>query len=103
MSTKLWYLSFASPKAFLGACVVEGDGVVEAVKEAARLGINPGGEVLGFEVPVGRMDVVPRGVLLSREELMELGIAGKSIKEMNSRERDIVLRNGHPLCEEHNK
>ena len=46
-----WYLSFATQTDFLGGVIVQGGSVIEATKEAWRLGINPGGEVLGVEVP----------------------------------------------------
>jgi hypothetical protein len=42
---------------FLGACIVPGDDVVEAVQAAWRLGCNPGGEALGHVIP---SDVEPR-------------------------------------------
>jgi hypothetical protein len=49
-----FWLSFCDPKkpddGFLGACVVEADSFPAAVKKAWRLGINPGGEVLAFDV-----------------------------------------------------
>lgn len=53
-----WYLSFVDPelappleeqvpggRSWLGACVVKASNDVMAVREAHRLGINPGGEV----------------------------------------------------------
>lgn len=47
-----WWLSFCDghlPKGsqFLGACIVEGDDVAEAAREAWARGCNPGGEVMG--------------------------------------------------------
>lgn len=47
----LWWLSFADHTGFLGATVVEAIDVISAVKEAHRLGTNPGGDVRGVEVP----------------------------------------------------
>jgi hypothetical protein len=52
----LIYMSFADPNKpegtqFLGAAIVEADDLAEATKKTWRLGINPGGEVLSFEVP----------------------------------------------------
>lgn len=51
-----WWLSFVDPDLpegtrSLGVSLVQGDDLVEACKEAHRLGINPGGEVLGCELP----------------------------------------------------
>ncbi len=45
-----WYLSFAGPKGFLGACIVKAFGPMDAVGTAHKLGINPGGEVLMMKV-----------------------------------------------------
>lgn len=45
------YLSFASDAGFLDGCVVRAKSIDQAVREAHRLGINPGGDVLGLEVP----------------------------------------------------
>ena len=47
-----WWLSFAAAE-FLGACSVEAPTFLAAVKVAHALGINPGGECLGIEVPAG--------------------------------------------------
>lgn len=61
MSTvEVWhYLSFVTGEGeeerFAGACVVRGADVVEAVKEAHRLGCSPGGQVLGVPIPDGHM------------------------------------------------
>jgi hypothetical protein len=70
-----WWLSFADgnlPKGtqFLGAAVVEACGMAGAAFEAHRLGINPGGEVLGIEIPdKGVPPESHRNRLLSREEV----------------------------------
>lgn len=51
-----WWLSFADgdkPKGqqFLGVAVVHALGLGDATMQAHRLGINPGGEVLGIPAP----------------------------------------------------
>ncbi len=49
-----WWLSFADTETegrFLGACIVGGRDLVDATERAHRLGCNPGGEVLGVEIP----------------------------------------------------
>ncbi len=78
-----WYLSFADvtrPKGqhFLGACIVQGDDIVEAAREAHVRGCNPGGQVLGAPYP----DDVPtpeprwRYRLLSKAAIAEMdGVA----------------------------
>lgn len=45
-----WWLSFAKPEESLGVCVVEADTFMGAVIKTHRMGINPGGEVLGTPV-----------------------------------------------------
>ena len=67
-----WWLSFADgekPKGeqFLGVAVVKAINVTEAIREAWRLGINPGGECAFQELA----KAPPRNIrrrLLSREE-----------------------------------
>lgn len=75
----MWfYLSFADPdlpkgSQFLGACYVEADSEVQAVRTAHARGCNPGGEVLIGEVPTVYLEehVLPedRYRLLTRDEL----------------------------------
>jgi hypothetical protein len=58
---------------FLGAIVTDGNNVVEGVKRAHELGINPGGQVLGIPVPEDKF--VPEEFcnrLLTVEEAIEL-------------------------------
>lgn len=52
---KTWWLSFCDPSLpkgskFLGACIVMGDGMTSAIRNAYKIGCNPGGEVLGTPV-----------------------------------------------------
>jgi hypothetical protein len=59
-----WWLSFADgnrPKGqqFLGACMVQGWGMLTAVAEAHARRINPGGEVAGAPLPEGAPDPLP--------------------------------------------
>lgn len=72
-----WWLSFADatlPKGtqFLGACIVRARGMVSAVSRAHVLGINPGGEVVGYELPAAADEIgIPDDYcnrLLTREE-----------------------------------
>jgi hypothetical protein len=70
---RLYYLSFASDTAFLGCVFVEGRELVDAVRAAHRLGINPGGEVLGAPVPEDMMPPTSyRRRLLTEPELEEV-------------------------------
>jgi hypothetical protein len=72
-----WYLSFADD-GWLGAAIVEGDSIVSAAARAHALGINPGGEVLGVELPAEALDEAlvgegMRNVLLTEEMMREAG------------------------------
>lgn len=58
-----FWLSFAdgtppTGQQFLGGLLVEGEGFIDAVKQSHRLGLNPGGEVMGGEVDHVRMQRV---------------------------------------------
>lgn len=75
-----WYLSFAGETGSLGACVVDAPGFMEAVLATHALGINPGGEVAGFEIPPGEQENDwERGRLFAPAELRERGL--KTIRE----------------------
>jgi len=79
----LFYLSFASEAGFLGVAIVEADDFLDAVKCAHELGINPGGQVLGFPLPKIGTDgmtkeahdtaVANKNKLLSAVKLHEMG------------------------------
>jgi hypothetical protein len=65
-----WWLSYAGEQ-FLGAVLVEARSPPEAMLVSKLLGCDPGGEVLGCEVP-GHVGPPPAGYanrLLSKEEL----------------------------------
>ena len=83
MSNKWWWLSFVDPKnrdndgsAFLGACVVEGNDLIDAVKMAHKLGVNPGGDVTGLPVPEAKQAEFAKykDRLVSQSELNDDGI-----------------------------
>jgi hypothetical protein len=73
----MYWLSFCDgdlPKGqqFLGVAIVRGSNLEEAVSEAWRLGINPGGEVLSMEILVKNYSKIPIECidkLLSLEEV----------------------------------
>lgn len=72
MNKTWWYLSFADEK-FNGACIVEGTDFLDAVQEAHRLKINPGGQVVGNPIPEdAEYDPKYRNRLLSKEDLQEM-------------------------------
>lgn len=73
-----WWLSFCDPKGreghkFLGGCIVKANSWHGAITEAWLRGCNPGGEVLGHEIPpqyeknVARFDV--NRLYTSKDEL----------------------------------
>jgi hypothetical protein len=71
----LFYISFASLKdGFLGGTVVEANDSAGALREATRLGLNPGGEAQIIRVPddnVGNPSIIAlRNRLADRNELM---------------------------------
>jgi hypothetical protein len=69
-----WYLSFVSDDdVFLGVAIVQGQGLITAVRRAHRLKINPGGQLMGLEIP--DISLVPeeaRERLLSKADLERL-------------------------------
>lgn len=71
-----WWLSFADKRLpggqqFLGAAMVEGATLEEAIRDAWRLKINPGGEVLGMSLQDIEAPKAWRGRLLTREQAGE--------------------------------
>jgi hypothetical protein len=73
----LWWLSFCDPHRpdgaqFLGACIVGGLDIATAAMSAHALGCNPGGEVMGVEMPeefARHVGVAWCGRLLSKAEI----------------------------------
>lgn len=82
-SLSYWWLSFADSERpegsqFLGVCIVQAKGITSAIRLTHTLGINPGGEVAGFELPdmPESIDKVKdhTNLLLSKEELVKRGL-----------------------------
>ena len=48
--TSWWWLSFADKSGFLGAVLIKASGFVTAHTYTHLLGINPGGECVGYQV-----------------------------------------------------
>ena len=80
-----WWLSFAGKDGFRGVVITRARGFLSAVQKTHDLGINPGGEVQGAELPEEIMDS-PEGKrhiqfadrLLSKQDIEEkLGGARK--------------------------
>lgn len=59
-ATTYFWLSFCDPhkpegSQFLGVILIKGYGFMDAVSRCNMLGINPGGEVQGYELPLTRV------------------------------------------------
>lgn len=74
-----WYwLSFADPARpkgtqFLGVVILRGESFGDAFLRSHLLGLNPGGEIVGVEIPADRVPPARyRMRLLSREEAESL-------------------------------
>lgn len=90
MNKTWWYLSFADEK-FKGACIVEATDLIDAVKEAHRLRVNPGGEVLGHPIPENAIyDSKYRNRLLSKTDLQEMLPHEEVMTEREREERSNV-------------
>ena len=48
---RLWYLSYADEKNFLGACYILAFGPLSAAMRSRAEGLSPGGQVMMVEVP----------------------------------------------------
>lgn len=82
----LWWLSFVDKEqcappgqgkpggtGFLGVSIVSASSYVEAVRQAHRLGCNPGGEVQGYgPFPAGSIDAGYLDRLLTKEEVDDI-------------------------------
>ena len=80
---KLMWLSFVNDGKFAGVIITEAMGIADAVCKCHALGINPGGEVMSFEIPedAQKERSYPRDVLLTEEFLKADG--HKKIKDMD--------------------
>ena len=85
-----WWLSFAGEEGFRGAVLTRARGFISAIERTHLLGINPGGEVRGVEVPEEAMrsaDGIQHAQhadrLLSRKDIEEkLGGAANMPEEL---------------------
>lgn len=75
MGNSTWWLSFALKDGKTSyVVIVDAPSFEEAHQKACRLGLNPGGEVLGFPIPTGFPEhSLPRDRFLTPEELAEVG------------------------------
>jgi len=70
MPRLLWWLSFADEGGFLGGLVIDGLTFVDALENATRRGLNPGGEVKAVMLDETK-GIAPyvEGRIYSREEI----------------------------------
>lgn len=76
----LWWLSFVDPdrpegQRFLGVVIVQALGFGDAINVSFAKGLNPGGEIQGFQI---EMDYVPealRNRLLKKRDLAGFGVS----------------------------
>ena len=70
----LWWLSYADEKGFRGVVITRAGGFLLATAQANLLGVSPGGQVQGFELPPEaeeEIKITDLDRLLSEEELKE--------------------------------
>jgi hypothetical protein len=83
---KHWiYLSFAGQDKFNGAIFIEAHGLITAIIRCNELGINPHGEVIGVDVPEGKLPAEEyRNRVLSVEELEAAGQEPRKLSELEA-------------------
>jgi hypothetical protein len=68
-----FYLSFADDDGFRGAVIIEARGQAHALQATHKLGINPGGQVMTWEIREGApLPEAVKNRLLSKEDLDRL-------------------------------
>lgn len=83
------YLSFAddSRGGFLGAVIIKAHGIGDASVQTHNLKINPGGELLAFDITEAQLPAESyRYRLLSRKEIQEFWPDSKTIREFEEEE-----------------
>jgi hypothetical protein len=106
-----WWLSFCDASRpegtqFIGAAVVRGVSLDDAVRRAWAVGCNPGGEVMAFELPeeMGtEWDAIfagtPLDTLMDRAALAKLGHEPQSLAELPDEVADAILGGSQGACE----
>lgn len=87
---KLLWLSFAEDGKCLGVVITEAEDVVEGAKKCRKNGVNPGGQVLSYEIPedAKKERALPRDVLLSDKFLIKKGYI--KLKDQPKKVRDAL-------------
>lgn len=81
----LWWLSFADEdkpagQTFLGVLIVEAYGFFDAMRISHEKGLNPGGEVRGFQIDPADHPEALRNRLLKKSDLAGFGVSTKDIE-----------------------
>lgn len=82
----MWWLSYANDEGFLGAVVVRASHFLEACQASGIMGLSPGGQVKGLEIPAEfRSKVADRWIerLLTEEECKEFDQEMENILSSN--------------------
>lgn len=107
------YCSCVGEEGFRGAFIVKAKDLRRAVKAANRLGINPGGEIMGVVVPA---DIAAHpatrkyvGRLLTREEIskhdFEMGSdkGPRRLGDLPEKTKAAVIDDAEFICQHHNQ
>lgn len=74
---KLFYISYATETEFLGATVIECVAQEFVLREAAKYGLNPGGQAAILELPYAALEApdicMMQGRLVGKEEMIAMG------------------------------
>lgn len=93
-----WYLSFATETANLGATIVEAASEESAFATATMRGLNPGGSVMIWEIPVGAEEIKALfNRLASPAELRALG--GRKIGDLPADLKRYAETTASEVCE----
>jgi ABC-type proline/glycine betaine transport system ATPase subunit len=108
----LMYCSCVGEEGFRGAFIVKAKDLRRAVKVANRLGINPGGEIMGVDVPddIAAHPATKKYMnrLLTREEIakhdFEMGSdkGPKRLGDLPCGVKEAVIDDAEFLCQHHN-
>lgn len=82
-----FWLSFVVAGTQAGVAVVDAENFLAAVVKTHQLGINPGGEVAGWEAPVNDETTTMLNKLTSRADLVRAGY--KNLRELTKEGREL--------------
>ena len=103
-----WYISFASETSFLGATIVEGSSAEDAIQNATKLGLNPGGEAALLRIPGGEDCMSDSGCLamhnklLNEEEMHNLPGGSVRYEDLEGKWRELVDDYSETICSDCN-